>query len=146
MHDREGMSYLVDTMGLYLMKAKPKAAPAGSSSTSSSAKPPSTPAPDVAQTPAPPNAPAPASSSTPNPPTTPTPNAPSLGASNADDGNFNDPSALTLGAQRVAAVSNMESMGFPRADIDRAMRAAFFNPDRAVEYLLNVSHDVVTHI
>jgi hypothetical protein len=45
---------------------------------------------------------------------------------------------MALGQERAAAVANMESMGFLPADINRAMRAAFFNPDRAVEYLLNV--------
>ena len=44
-----------------------------------------------------------------------------------------------MGNERAAAIENMESMGFERAEIDRAMRAAFFNPDRAVEYLLSVS-------
>lgn len=43
-----------------------------------------------------------------------------------------------LGPERQAAIANMESMGFPRADCERALRAAFFNPDRAVEYLLTV--------
>jgi UV excision repair protein RAD23 len=45
-----------------------------------------------------------------------------------------------MGNEREAAIANMESMGFARADIDAAMRAAFFNPDRAVEYLLTVRH------
>lgn len=43
-----------------------------------------------------------------------------------------------MGAQRAEAIANMEAMGFERTQIDAAMRAAFFNPDRAVEYLLNV--------
>jgi len=46
---------------------------------------------------------------------------------------------MALGPERAAAIANMESMGFLPADINRAMRAAFFNPDRAVEYLLTVS-------
>lgn len=43
-----------------------------------------------------------------------------------------------MGAERAEAISNMEAMGFERAQIEAAMRAAFNNPDRAVEYLLTV--------
>lgn len=46
---------------------------------------------------------------------------------------------MAMGAERANAIANMEAMGFERAQIDAAMRAAFHNPDRAVEYLLNVS-------
>lgn len=128
-------SYNIEEKGFIVcMVSKPKAAPATTSATSST-KTPSTPAPATAQTPAPPAAPAPASSTATDAPATPSP-APAAGAT-AEGRDFHDPSSLTLGAQRDAAITNMESMGFPRAEIDRAMRAAFFNPDRAVEYLLN---------
>ncbi|KAI4247037.1 MAG: hypothetical protein L6R40_001702 [Gallowayella cf. fulva] len=128
-------SYSIEEKGFIVcMVGKPKAAPGGSSS---AAKAPSTPAPSAAQTPAAPAAPAHTSTTTTSDaPATPSP-APAASSTTNEPGNFNDPSALTLGAQREAAVQNMESMGFPRAEIDRAMRAAFFNPDRAVEYLLN---------
>src|SRR5438552_15194514 len=52
---------------------------------------------------------------------------------------FNDPSAMAMGAGSQEAIQEMLSMGFERAQIDRAMRAAFYNPDRAVEYLMTVS-------
>lgn len=43
-----------------------------------------------------------------------------------------------MGNARTEAIANMEAMGFEKPAIEAAMRAAFNNPDRAVEYLLNV--------
>ncbi|KAL8700069.1 MAG: hypothetical protein Q9201_005648 [Fulgogasparrea decipioides] len=127
-------SYNIEEKGFIVcMVSKPKAAPAAASS---SAKAPTTPAPSTAQNPAPPAAPAQTSSTTTsNAPATPSPAPPA--STTTEPASFNDPSALTLGAQREAAIQDMESMGFPRAEIDQAMRAAYFNPDRAVDYLLN---------
>jgi len=131
-------SYKIEEKGFIVcMTSKPKpqkpAAPAAE---------PSTPAPKTAATPAPPAAPSSgdAAGAPANVPATPSP-APASGATgegptSPGGTNFNDPSALALGAQRNEAIANMESMGFPRDQIDRAMRAAFYNPDRAVEYLL----------
>jgi UV excision repair protein RAD23 len=45
---------------------------------------------------------------------------------------------IATGKAFETAVSNMVEMGFPREEVIRAMRAAFNNPDRAVEYLMNV--------
>lgn len=117
-------SYKIEEKGFIVcMTSKPKAAP-------KPAAPPATPA-QTSSTPAAPPAPAsqPANTQA-QPPATPSP------APAAASANYNDPNALALGEQRSAAIANMESMGFARTDIDAAMRAAFFNPDRAVEYLL----------
>lgn len=115
---------------------QPKAAPSTSAATSS--QPPSTPAPAAAQTPAAPPAPAPASSTAAGAPATPSP-APAAAEAGGEQGAVNDPSTLLMGTQSEAVIGQMEAMGFARADIDRAMRAAYFNPDRAIEYLLSVS-------
>jgi len=117
------------------MLTKPKVS-APSSSASTPAKAPSTPAPASKSTApiAPPPAPVSASTGAPSAvPATPTPagsGTPPVPAA------FNDPSALALGSQRDQAIQGMLEMGFERAQIDRAMRAAFNNPDRAVEYLM----------
>lgn len=124
-------SYNIEEKGFIVcMVSKPKAAPA-SSAPSGPSQAPSTPAPASAATPAPPAAPAPAS----NAPATAAPATPSP-AGAASSPTFNDPSALLMGRQSETAIAQMEAMGFPRSDIDRAMRAAFYNPDRAIEYLL----------
>jgi UV excision repair protein RAD23 len=124
-------SYKIEEKGFIVcMTSKPKAAPKPAE--------PSTPAKTESSTPAAPAAPAPATTTTTtsNPPATPSP-APASTAPATSEATFNDPNALALGDQRAAAIASMEGMGFPRDQIDRAMRAAFFNPDRAVEYLLN---------
>ena len=48
-------------------------------------------------------------------------------------------SALVTGQLYEDAVTNIIAMGFEHEQVLRAMRASFNNPDRAVEYLFNVS-------
>ncbi|KAJ2825657.1 UV excision repair protein rad23 [Coemansia sp. 'formosensis'] len=71
-------------------------------------------------------------------PTTPSPAArkearPSGASSSAAAGD----QSLLLGEQYATAISNMVEMGYTREQCEKAMRASFNNPDRAVEYLLN---------
>lgn len=68
-------------------------------------------------------------------PATPTPQRSADAGSGAQS---EEPSGLAMGSQRTEAIANMEAMGFERSQIEAAMRAAFNNPDRAVEYLLTV--------
>ncbi|KAL1894713.1 UV excision repair protein rad23 [Sporothrix stenoceras] len=64
------------------------------------------------------------------PAATPTP------AARAGDANYTDPNSFSVGPALQEAIANMEAMGFERSQINAAMRAAYNNPDRAVEYLL----------
>ncbi|KAH7023538.1 XPC-binding domain-containing protein [Ilyonectria destructans] len=112
----------------FLPKGKP-APPAPAAE--SSAAPPATPAQHIASTPAAPPAPIQAASHSSAVPATPTPQR------SADTGSGNDASTLAMGNARTEAIANMEAMGFEKPAIEAAMRAAFNNPDRAVEYLLN---------
>lgn len=132
MYDQQGSSYNPFHHGTSTDLLKPKAA--------SAAKPavPSTPAASVStSTPAPPAAP---QANVPAPviqPSTPTPAQANTTTPPAGESSFGDPSAFVVGSRNDAAVREMEAMGFARSEIDVALRAAFFNPDRAIEYLLS---------
>ncbi|EMR08195.1 UV excision repair protein Rad23 [Pneumocystis murina B123] len=66
-------------------------------------------------------------------------------------GVFSDPNSLVIGQLRDTAVENMVEMGYGRTEVENAMRAAFNNPDRAVEYLLtgipeHLSQELSQHV
>ncbi len=45
---------------------------------------------------------------------------------------------LVTGSEYEATVQNLMEMGFDREEVIKALRAAYNNPDRAVEYLMTV--------
>lgn len=61
------------------------------------------------------------------------PSGDATAAPGADEPSSGD---FALGSEREAAIQNMLEMGYDRPQIERALRAAFNNPHRAVEYLL----------
>lgn len=135
--DKTIESYNIEEKGFIVcMVSKPKPAPSTAAAPSTQA--PSTPARAAPSTPAAPPAPAPSTTAAGTAaPATPSPAAPTTTATTGPEAAFHDPSTLLIGAQGEAVIAQMEAMGFARSDIERAMRAAFFNPDRAIEYLLN---------
>ncbi|PFH31720.1 UV excision repair protein Rad23 protein [Besnoitia besnoiti] len=126
---------------LVVMVTKAAAQPAPAASSSSAPTAPAAPAPDAsspsatATAPAPPavtpEAPAAAPGTAAPADASPAPEASAAPSREAAE------SALVTGPQLEESLTQLVAMGFPRAQAEQAMRAAFNNPDRAVEYLMN---------
>lgn len=135
--DDKGLEeYKIDSSGsLVIMVSKPKAAPKPAASTT---PPPSTTTTTSTTTPAP-TTPIPA---TPNTTTTTTTTAPAPNANVPPTSNLASSSPAPVvpglnGEQYEAAVSQLTDMGFPRTECESALRAAFGDTARAVEYLMS---------
>jgi len=66
---------------------------------------------------------------------TPTAARPSTTAPSADSSAGSE-STLVVGEQYKQMVESITEMGYPQDQVERALRASFNNPDRAVEYLV----------
>lgn len=117
---------------------KPAGGSSASASASASASPAAPAAPAAVKQEASPPVPT-ATAAQPEPSSTSTSEAPSESAPSttaAPASAPSDPSFLT-GQHLEVAINNMMEMGYPRSDVEAAMRAAFNNPARAVEYLIS---------
>lgn len=111
-------------------KSKPKPSPAPTSDSSSTQ-------PQASTTPATNNAPA--TTTTTNTTTsdttaTTTTTSPPSGDGDASGSTGND---MVVGGRFEETITNLTAMGFPRDQAEAALRAAYGNPARATEYLLN---------
>lgn len=118
-------------------KAKPasKAAEPAAAAAAAPVEAPATPSP-AAQVPV---TPAPVPIATPQAPSQASATAvqPAPATDDTRSGAFNDANAFAAGDSRNAAITMLMEMGYEKPEVERAMRAAFNNPDRAVEYLLS---------
>ncbi|POR34059.1 UV excision repair protein rhp23, partial [Tolypocladium paradoxum] len=132
--DETVASYNIEEKGFVVCmvnKPKEKPVPAPPATDSSATSPPTPARRPLVSTPAAPTAPSQPSTHA-AAPATPTPQRAADASTGGGDG-----AGLAMGAARAEAMANLEAMGFERTQIEAAMRAAFNNADRAVEYLLN---------